>query len=80
MKSNPRILVHFQCTCARARSTGCAGSVVFGIDQAKQRGETDDRLHSVALWRESPLFTEAERASLALAEAAGTAILGEAAV
>jgi len=49
---------------------GCAGCVVFGIDEAKKKGETDDRLHSVAVWRESPLFTEAERAVLALTEAA----------
>lgn len=49
---------------------GCAGCVVFGIHEAKQRGETDDRLHAVAVWRETPVFTEAERAALALAEAA----------
>lgn len=49
---------------------GCAGCVVFGVEQAKQKGETDDRLHSIAVWRESPLFTEAERAALALCEAA----------
>lgn len=49
---------------------GCAGCVVFGVHQATQRGETDERLHAVAVWRESPLFTEAERAALALGEAA----------
>lgn len=49
---------------------GCAGCVVFGIETAKQKGETDDRLHAVAVWRESPLFTDAERAALALTEAA----------
>lgn len=59
-------LVHLRAS----QINGCAGCVVFGIDQAKQRGETDDRLHSVAVWRESPLFTEAERAALALTEAA----------
>jgi AhpD family alkylhydroperoxidase len=59
-------LVHLRAS----QINGCAGCVVFGIDQAKQRGETDDRLHAVAVWRESPLFTEPERAALALAEAA----------
>nr|WP_243901156.1 carboxymuconolactone decarboxylase family protein [Glycomyces sp. NEAU-S30] len=59
-------LVHLRAS----QINGCAGCVVFGIDQAKQRGETDDRLHSVAVWRESPLFTDAERAALALTEAA----------
>lgn len=49
---------------------GCAVCVFGGIHKAKRNGETDDRLHSVAVWRESPLFTEPERAALALAEAA----------
>ena len=31
-------------------------------------GETDERLHAVAAWRETPYFTDAERAALALAE------------
>lgn len=52
---------------------GCGVCVYGGIDAAKKHGETDERLHSVAIWRESPLFTEAERAALALAEA-GTRI------
>ncbi|MFL5909554.1 MAG: carboxymuconolactone decarboxylase family protein [Gaiellaceae bacterium] len=33
-------------------------------------GETDERLAMVATWREASCFTEAERAALALAEAA----------
>jgi alkylhydroperoxidase family enzyme len=36
----------------------------------KKAGETDERLFSVAAWREAPYFTEAERAALALTEAA----------
>jgi alkylhydroperoxidase family enzyme len=36
----------------------------------KTRGETDQRLFAVAAWREAPFFTDAERAALALAEAA----------
>jgi alkylhydroperoxidase family enzyme len=35
----------------------------------RKPGETDERLFSVAAWREAPYFTEAERAALALAEA-----------
>ena len=49
---------------------GCGVCVYGGVDAAKKHGETDERLHSVAIWRESPLFTAAERAVLALAEAA----------
>jgi AhpD family alkylhydroperoxidase len=36
---------------------------------AKKAGETDERLLTLAAWRESPYFTEAERAALALTEA-----------
>lgn len=52
---------------------GCGVCVYGGVDAARKHGETDERLHSVAIWRESPLFTEPERAALALAEA-GTRI------
>jgi AhpD family alkylhydroperoxidase len=48
----------------------CAPCVFSSITTAKQAGETDERLHHVAVWRETPFFTEEERAALALAEAA----------
>ena len=35
----------------------------------KKAGETDERLFTVAAWREAPYFTDAERAALALTEA-----------
>jgi alkylhydroperoxidase family enzyme len=35
----------------------------------KKLGETDERIFAVAAWRESPYFTDAERAALALGEA-----------
>src|SRR5262249_56845232 len=41
-----------------------------GGGSAKQKGETDERLFAVAAWREAPYFPEAERAALALTEAA----------
>lgn len=59
-------LVHLR----TSQINGCAACVFGGVHKAKHNGETDDRLHSVAVWRESPLFTEPERAALALAEAA----------
>ncbi|MEO3872170.1 carboxymuconolactone decarboxylase family protein [Nonomuraea sp. B12E4] len=49
---------------------GCSACAYGGVDSAKKAGETDERLHAVAVWRESPLFSEAERAALALSEAA----------
>jgi alkylhydroperoxidase family enzyme len=35
----------------------------------KQAGESDERLFTVAAWRDAPYFTDAERAALALTEA-----------
>jgi alkylhydroperoxidase family enzyme len=39
------------------------------IKQAKIHGERELRLHHIAIWRESPLFTLKERAALAWTEA-----------
>jgi len=49
---------------------GCGPCVVAGVESARKKGETDERLRDVDAWRESPFFTEAERAALALTEAA----------
>ncbi|GAA0364924.1 carboxymuconolactone decarboxylase family protein [Microbispora corallina] len=49
---------------------GCAFCVHMHSRDAKKAGETDERLWSVAAWREAPFYTEAERAALALTEAA----------
>lgn len=47
---------------------GCSPCVVGGFTHAKKSGETDERLAAVAAWRETPYFTDAERAALELAE------------
>ncbi|WP_345025550.1 carboxymuconolactone decarboxylase family protein, partial [Streptomyces sedi] len=47
---------------------GCGWCVDLHSRQAAAAGETPTRLHLVAVWRESAVFTEAERAALALAE------------
>ncbi len=49
---------------------GCAFCVNMHAGDAKKAGETDERLWSVAAWREAPFYTDEERAALALAEAA----------
>lgn len=49
---------------------GCGFCVDMHARELKQAGETDERIFGVAAWRESPYFTEPERAALALAEAA----------
>lgn len=48
---------------------GCTFCVDMHVKQARIRGERDLRLHHVAVWRESPLFTPKERAALAWTEA-----------
>ena len=49
---------------------GCGVCVVQHPNIARKLGETDERLFAVAAWREAPFFTDAERAALALTEAA----------
>ena len=48
---------------------GCAFCLDMHIKQAKIHGEGELRLHHVAAWRESPLFSARERAALAWTEA-----------
>ncbi|HEX3649920.1 MAG TPA: carboxymuconolactone decarboxylase family protein [Pseudonocardiaceae bacterium] len=47
---------------------GCGWCVDMHTKEAVAAGETAVRLNLVATWRESTVFTEAERAALALAE------------
>jgi AhpD family alkylhydroperoxidase len=58
-------LVHLRAS----QINGCSACVNGGSRQARQAGETDDRLFGIAAWREAPFFTDAERAALALTEA-----------
>ena len=48
---------------------GCSGCVDIHSRELKAAGEPDKRIFMVAAWRETPYFTEAERAALALTEA-----------
>lgn len=48
---------------------GCAFCVDMHARDARKAGETEQRLHLVAVWRESSLFTPRERAALAWTEA-----------
>ena len=47
---------------------GCSPCVYSGAISAEKAGESDERLFAVAAWRETDLFSDAERAALALAE------------
>lgn len=48
---------------------GCAFCLEMHTREARTLGETEPRLHLLAAWRESPLYTERERAALAWTEA-----------
>jgi AhpD family alkylhydroperoxidase len=48
---------------------GCSVCVDMHARQVRQAGETDERLFTVAAWRDAPYFSDAERAALALTEA-----------
>lgn len=47
---------------------GCAYCIDMHTQEALKEGETTRRLFAVAAWKESPLFTEAERAALQLTD------------
>lgn len=56
-------LVHLR----TSQINGC--SVCVGAAaRARTNGETDERLFTLVAWRDTPYFTDAERAALALAE------------
>lgn len=48
---------------------GCSVCVDMHCRELKGAGESDERIFAVAAWRETPFFSEAERAALALTEA-----------
>jgi AhpD family alkylhydroperoxidase len=47
---------------------GCSVCVDMHARQLKEAGEKDERIWGVGAWRESPYYSDAERAALALAE------------
>jgi AhpD family alkylhydroperoxidase len=49
---------------------GCAVCVDMHSRALKKLGESDQRVFNAATWRETPYYTDAERAALALAESA----------
>jgi len=52
-----------------SQMNGCAFCLDMHVKQAKIQGERELRVHHVAIWRESPLFSPRERAALAWTEA-----------
>lgn len=48
---------------------GCSYCVDMHCADARKEGESERRLYAVAVWRETPFFTNRERAALAWTEA-----------
>jgi AhpD family alkylhydroperoxidase len=59
-------LVHLRAS----QINGCGVCVDMHPRLLKKAGETDERLFALAAWRDAPYFSDAERAALALTEAA----------
>jgi AhpD family alkylhydroperoxidase len=58
-------LVHLRAS----QINGCSFCAEMHSREMREAGESDERIFTVAAWREAPFFTEAERAALALTEA-----------
>ncbi|HEY1833318.1 MAG TPA: carboxymuconolactone decarboxylase family protein [Solirubrobacteraceae bacterium] len=63
-------ITHYLVELRASQINGCAVCVDMHSRELKAAGEPDERIHTVATWREAPYFTDAERAALALTEAA----------
>jgi AhpD family alkylhydroperoxidase len=61
----PRELVHLRAS----QINGCSVCVDMHAKAARKSGESEERVFAVAAWRETPYFSDAERAALALTEA-----------
>jgi AhpD family alkylhydroperoxidase len=48
---------------------GCAYCIDMHTKDAREAGETEQRLYALTAWRETPFYTERERAALAWTEA-----------
>ncbi|AVH99723.1 MULTISPECIES: carboxymuconolactone decarboxylase family protein [Streptomyces] len=57
-------LVHLRAS----QINGCGFCVDYGVRNARKAGVSDEKLFAVSAWRESPHFSDEERAALALAE------------
>jgi AhpD family alkylhydroperoxidase len=61
-------LIHLVKTRA-SQINGCAYCIHMHTHEARTDGETEERLYLLDAWRESPLYSERERAALAWTEA-----------
>jgi AhpD family alkylhydroperoxidase len=68
--SRARVPLPFELLHLRASQiNGCGVCVDGHAKHTRKAGESDERIVAVAAWRETPYFTDAERAALELTEA-----------
>src|SRR3954451_19814671 len=60
-----RELIHLRAS----QINGCSVCVDMHAKGARKSGESEERVFAVAAWRDTPFFSDAERAALALTEA-----------
>src|SRR3954463_12275424 len=60
-----RELVHMRAS----QINGCSVCLDMHAKAARKAGESEERLFAIGAWRETPFFTDAERAALGLTEA-----------
>jgi AhpD family alkylhydroperoxidase len=68
--SRARVPIQIELVHLRASQiNGCSVCVDMHAKAARAAGESEERVFAVAAWRDTPFFSDAERAALALAEA-----------
>jgi AhpD family alkylhydroperoxidase len=60
---------HYLLHLRASQINGCSICVDMHSRELKAAGEPDERINTLAAWRETPYFSDAERAALALTEA-----------
>ena len=67
--SRARVPINHELVHLRASQiNGCSVCVDMHAKAARKSGESEERVFAVAAWRETPYFSDAERAALALTE------------
>ncbi|EMD25079.1 carboxymuconolactone decarboxylase family protein [Amycolatopsis azurea] len=60
---------HYLMHVRASQINGCSGCLEMHTKELRKAGESDERIFTVAAWRDTAYFTDAERAALALTEA-----------
>lgn len=69
IESTPLTKVHKDLIKIRASQiNGCAFCIDMHTKEARKAGETEQRIYGLSAWRDTPFYTEEERAILALTE------------